>query len=69
MNANMTEFRWFSKSFESLCLDESSLSIGRVNPFVLLVPYDRGLPQKLSDKGHRLLLLAVSHPCLSLNLD
>ena len=30
MNTNMTGFRWFSKIFASLCLDESSLSIGRV---------------------------------------
>ena len=30
MNTNMIGFRWFSKIFASLCLDESSLSIGRV---------------------------------------
>ena len=35
MNTNMTGFRWFSKMFASLCLDESSLSIGRVNPLTL----------------------------------
>ena len=32
MNTNMTRFGCFSRIFESLCLDESSLSIGRVNP-------------------------------------
>ena len=30
MNTKMTGFRWFSKIFEFLCSDESSLSIGRV---------------------------------------
>ena len=30
MNTNMAGFRWFSKIFASLCLDESSLSIGSV---------------------------------------
>ena len=30
MNTNMTEFRWFSKIVASLCLDDISLSIGRV---------------------------------------
>ena len=30
-NTNMTGFRWFSKIFAPLCLDKSSLSIGRVN--------------------------------------
>ena len=30
MNTNMTGFRWFIKIFVFLCLDESSLSIGRV---------------------------------------
>ena len=30
MNTNMTGFRWFIKIFAFLCLDESSLSIGRV---------------------------------------
>ena len=27
MNTNMTGFRWFSETFASLCLDESSLPI------------------------------------------
>ena len=31
MNINMTGFRWFSKSLHPCALDESSLSIGRVN--------------------------------------
>ena len=30
MNTNMTGFRWFPKMVASFCLDESSLSIGRV---------------------------------------
>ena len=30
MNTNMTGFRHFSKIFASVCLGESSLSIGRV---------------------------------------
>ena len=30
MNTNMIRFRWSSKTFASLCLNESSLSIGRV---------------------------------------
>ena len=30
MNTNMTGYRWFSKIFASLYLDESSLSIDRV---------------------------------------
>ena len=35
MNTNMTGFRWFSKILASLCLDESSLSIGIVKDEVL----------------------------------
>ena len=31
MNTNMTGFRWLSKSLHPCALDESSLSIGRVN--------------------------------------
>ena len=30
MNTNMTGFGWYSKIYASLCLGESSLSIGRV---------------------------------------
>ena len=33
MNTNVTKLKWFSKIFGSLY--ESSLSIGRVNPFML----------------------------------
>ena len=31
MNTNMTGFRWFSNILRPCALDESSLSIGRVN--------------------------------------
>ena len=31
MNTNMTGFRWFQKSLRPCSLDESRLSIGRVN--------------------------------------
>ena len=34
MNTNMTGFRQFSKIFAFLCFGQSSLSIGRVNPFM-----------------------------------
>ena len=34
MNTNMAGFRWYSKIFASLCLGESSHSIGRVNQVI-----------------------------------
>ena len=34
MNTNMTGFRWFSKIFAPLCLDKSSLSIGRIKSLI-----------------------------------
>ena len=42
MSTNMTEFRWFSKIIESLRLDESCLSIGRVkdDAFQYYLPSD-----------------------------
>ena len=62
MNTNMTGFRWFSKILVSLCLDESSLSMGRVNKIQLsqtqhrLHSYSRViivLIQSLSEKSIR----------------
>ena len=38
ISTNMTVFGWFSKIFASLCIDESSLSIGRVNAQIILSP-------------------------------
>ena len=34
----MTGFRWLSNSLLSCALDESSLSIGRINPFMPVAP-------------------------------
>ena len=42
MNTNMTGFRFFSKNFASLsCALERSLSIGRVNLFMILEAKNR----------------------------
>ena len=39
MNTNMIRLRWFSKTLHSFPLDESSLSIARVNNKVYLEKY------------------------------